>query len=134
MLIEALGMQFSQIAILRYGALGVVFQFVFIAATSLLLFFDRRWLFCLLQLLFFVLNAGLTTLTIWWGVDSYGIGFFLAALLASIAGWLLLTATFRDLNYLTFVGNNPSVRAAVQSRASRPGRGEAPPSVQSPAR
>ena len=34
LIVEALAMQFTQIAILRYGALGVVFQFVLIAATA----------------------------------------------------------------------------------------------------
>jgi len=116
MIVEALAMQFGQVAILRYGALGVVFQFIFIAATSVLLFFDRRRHYLAMQALFLALNAGLTQLSIVKGVDYYGIGFFLAALLASLAAWSLAAATFRDLNYLTFIGNNPSVGEAPGDR------------------
>ena len=112
LLVEALAMQFAQVAILRYGALGVVFQFIFIAATSILLFFDRRRLYLGLQALFLALNGGLTWATIKLGVDYYGIGFFLAALIASLVAWSFAAATFRDLNYLTFIGNNPSVGEA----------------------
>jgi polysaccharide biosynthesis protein PelG len=111
-IVEVLAMQFSQIAILRFGALGVVFQFIYIAATSVLLFFDRRRLFLALQLLFLVLNAGLAYVSIRLGVDYYGAGFFLATLLASGVAWWLASATFKQLNYLTFIGNNPSVGAA----------------------
>ena len=112
-LVEALAMQFSQVAILRYGALGVVFQFIYIAATSVLLFFDRRRLFLGLQLLFFALNAGLTAVSIKLGVDYYGVGFFLATLIGSFVAWWLAASTFKSLNYLTFIGNNPSVQAAM---------------------
>jgi polysaccharide biosynthesis protein PelG len=48
-IIETLNLQFRQIAILRYGALGSVFHFIFIAATSMVVFFDRRALYCGLQ-------------------------------------------------------------------------------------
>ena len=41
-IVDILNLQFRQIAILRYGALGALFQFILIAASSVLLFFDRR--------------------------------------------------------------------------------------------
>ena len=116
LIVEALAMQFSQIAILRYGALGVVFQFIYIAATSVLLFFDRRRLFLGLQIMFLVLNAGLTAVSIRLGVDYYGVGFFLATVSTSCVAWWLAAATFQSLNYLTFIGNNPSVQAGVSGR------------------
>ena len=63
LIIDALGLQFQQIAILRYGALGAVFQFIFIACTSMLLFFDRRRLYLGLQVLFLTLNVLLTDIS-----------------------------------------------------------------------
>ena len=46
------------------------------------------------------------------GVDYYGAGFFLATLVTALASWWLATSTFAKLNYLTFIGNNPSVAAS----------------------
>jgi len=118
-LVELLNLQFRQIAILRYGALGSVFQFVFIAATSLLLFFDRRKVFLALQLLFFAANLALSVWTVEAGEDYYGVGYFLACLIASGAAYVFAERTLARLNFLTFIGNNPSIRAAV-SAAQRP--------------
>jgi polysaccharide biosynthesis protein PelG len=113
---SALNLQFRQIAILRFGALGAVFQFVFIAGTAILLFFDRRRLYLKLQMLFFFLSAGLTMLSIRLGEDFYGSGYFLACLIASLVAYMLATSTFKNLNFLTFIGNNPSVLASTGGR------------------
>ena len=121
-IIEILNLQFRQIAILRYGALGSVFQFIFIAATSMIVFFDRRSHYCALQMLFFVLNFSLTVLTISWGEDYYGVGYFLAAFISSAVAIVVADRTFARLNYLTFIGNNPSIygaRRTVRERFAR---------------
>lgn len=115
-IVEALGLQFRQIAILRYGALGSVFQFVFIASVSLLLFFDRRRTYLAAQVLYLALNAGLSMLSLWLGEDYYGTGFFAAALISAVVAFRLADLTFERLNFLTFIGNNPSVRAASNVR------------------
>jgi len=119
-IIDFLNLQFRQIAILRYGALGSVFQFVFIAATSILLFFDRRRTFIALQLMFLGLNLGLSLATVAVGEDTYGIGYFLACALSGFTAYILADRTFRNLNYLTFIGNNPSVKAATSTPRRRP--------------
>ena len=111
-IVESLNLQFRQIAILRYGALGSVFQFIFIAATSMIVFFDRRKIYCALQALFLVLNLALSMLTVAWGEDYYGVGYFAAALVSSAVALVIAERTFARLNYLTFIGNNPSVTAA----------------------
>ena len=116
LLVEALGLRFSQISILRYGSLGAVFQFIFIACTSMLLFFDRRYLYLWHQVLFLVLNTGFTLATIALGEDFYGVGYFLAAFLVAASAFFFANATFERLNFLTFLGNNPSVRASVSLR------------------
>jgi len=103
MMIEVLRLQFRQIPILQFGAIGASFQFVFMACTSLLLFFDRQWTYLLLQLLFLGLNAGLTWLTLQFGIDYYGFGFLLASLVCSLSGVVALVTSFNGLNYHTFM-------------------------------
>lgn len=119
-IVDLLNLQYRQIAILRYGAIGSVFQFIFIATTAMLLFFDRRRLFLVLQLTFLALNLGLTMWTVSAGEDYYGVGYFLACLISSFIAYVMAERTFTNLNYLTFIGNNPSVREAASSAAARP--------------
>ena len=116
LIIAALGLQFRQVAILRYGALGAVFQFIFIACSAMLLFFDRRPLYLALQCGFFVLMSGLTLVSVYLGPDTYGAGYFLACLVSGFLAYLLADRTFSNLNYLTFVGNNPSIQASSSER------------------
>lgn len=109
LIVNVLGLQFRQIATLRFGALGVVFQFVFIACSAVLVFFDRRRLYLGVQVLFLVASAGLTMLTLRLGEDFHGVGYFLACLIASMVAYRFADVTFDRLNYLTFIGNNPSI-------------------------
>lgn len=111
-IVDVLNLQFRQIAILRYGALGTVFLFIFIAATSMVVFFDRRRLYCALQMLFCGLNFALTALTASWGEDYYGVGYFAAAFVSAAVAIVIAERTFEKLNYLTFIGNNPSIAGA----------------------
>ena len=115
-IIEALGLQFRQVSILRYGALGAVFQFIFIACSAMLLFFDRRRTYLRVQLLFFGAMAGFTLITLAVGEEYHGVGYFAACLLSAFVAYRLADRTFGDLNYLTFIGNNPSVAASTSLR------------------
>jgi polysaccharide biosynthesis protein PelG len=115
-IINALGLQYRQIAILRYGTLGAVFQFIFIAATSVILFFDRRYLYMALQVLFLLLTGGLTWLSLRLGEDYYGVGYFAASFVAAAVAYRCADRTFTNLNFLTFIGNNPSIQASLSAR------------------
>lgn len=119
LIVELLNLQFQQISILRYGAIGAVFQFVFISSTSMLLFFDRRRLYLALQAIFLVLNGGLTLLTVHLGETYFGVGYFAACLIASMFAYLAADRTFERLNFLTFLGNNPSIHEATQTAVRR---------------
>lgn len=110
--IGSLGLQFRQISILRYGALGAVFQFVFIACSAMLLFFDRRRMYLAMQVLLLALVAGLTLLSLRLGPEFYGVGYFLACLIGGFVAYLIADRTFANLNFLTFIGNNPSIEPA----------------------
>ncbi|MGE0767179.1 MAG: exopolysaccharide Pel transporter PelG [Hyphomicrobiaceae bacterium] len=117
-LIEALGLQFRQVSILRYGALGSVFQFIFIACSAVLLFFDRRRTYLRVQLLFLVAMAATTFASLQLGEEFQGVGYFAACLISAFVAYRLADRTFADLNYLTFIGNNPSVVASSGRRRS----------------
>lgn len=119
LIVELLNLQFQQISILRYGALGAVFQFIFISSTSMLLFFDRRRLYLALQSLFLVLNAGFTLLSVYLGETYFGVGYFAACLAASLVAYFAADRTFERLNFLTFLGNNPSILEATQAAGRR---------------
>lgn len=118
-LIEALGLQFRQVSILRYGALGAVFQFIFIACSAMLLFFDRRRTYLRVQVLFMAAMALLTYASVELGEEYQGVGYFAACLLSAFVAYRLADRTFADLNYLTFIGNNPSVVASSAHRKPR---------------
>lgn len=119
LIVELLNLQFQQISILRYGALGAVFQFIFISSTSMLLFFDRRRFYLAMQVVFLSLNAGLTLLSVHLGEAYFGVGYFSACLIASFVAYLAADRTFEQLNFLTFLGNNPSIIESTQSAARR---------------
>ena len=113
MLVSALNLQFRQIAILRFGALAAVFQFIFIASTSFLLFFDRRSLYLALQCVFLALNLTFTIASVALGEEFYGVGYFAACLVSSLVAYIAATKTFTNLNFLTFLGNNPSIEPST---------------------
>lgn len=104
LIIEATALQYSQVSILRLCAIGVLFQFLFIAASSLLLFFARHLEFFLLQALFAVTNAACTWATLAIGPESYGFGLLLAAVISGVAAYCILCRVVSQIDYFTFVG------------------------------
>jgi polysaccharide biosynthesis protein PelG len=116
-LVDLLDMQFRQVGILRLGLIGAVFQFLFITCSSLILYFDRRTMFLVLQAIFLALNAGLTFMLIPLGFNYLGLGFLAAAVISALIAYLALARTLFRLEYLTFIANNPAVR--IRTRAAR---------------
>ncbi len=116
-LIDVLDMQFRQVGTLRMGVIGAAFQFLFITCSSLTLYFDRRAVFLLLQLLFLVLNGGLTFALLRFGQSYLGLGFLSASVISALVAYLTLARTLWRLEYLTFIANNPAVR--IRRRAAK---------------
>jgi polysaccharide biosynthesis protein PelG len=114
-LIDQLDMQFRQAGILRMGVIGAAFQFLFITCSSLTLYFDRRVVFLFLQLLFLILNAGLTLALLAFGASYLGLGFLAASVISALVAYLALARTLWRLEYLTFIANNPAVRIRTQA-------------------
>jgi uncharacterized membrane protein len=116
-LVEVLDMQFRQVGMLRLGLIGAVFQFLFITCSSLTLYFDRRQMFLVLQLIYLALNAGVTFLLLPLGFNYLGLGFLIASAISALIAYLALARTLFRLEYLTFIANNPAVR--IRRRAAR---------------
>jgi polysaccharide biosynthesis protein PelG len=109
------GLQFQQVGILRLGALAALFQFAFLAASTLLLFFERHSQFLFLQALFLLLQGGLTLITVNLGTTYYGLGSLIACVACGILALAMLEHTMRNLTFITFVFN--AVRAdATEAR------------------
>ncbi len=110
-IIELLGMQFRQVGVLRLGVVAASFQFLFMTCSSLTLYFDRRMVFLALQIIYLVLNFGLTIASLILGMNYLGLGFLFASVIAAAAAYLALAGTLYRLDYLTFIANNPAVRS-----------------------
>ena len=109
-LVDLLDMQFRQVGMLRLGVIGAGFQFLFITCSALTLYFDRRAVFLLLQLVFLVLNGWLTFALLALGPNYLGLGFLAASAISALIAYLALAKTLHRLEYLTFIANNPAVR------------------------
>lgn len=102
MLIPIIGLQYEQIGIFRLGVLAVFFQFMFVVATSILLFLDRQAAFLFLQIVFFVAQVVFTTLSINLGPEYFGFGHLLACTVSAFLAMGFLEWTLRKVVYLTF--------------------------------
>ena len=103
LVIDLFSMQYRQTAIFRFGVIGALFQFMFLAASSLLLFFNRSNWFFGLQMIFLVLNASLAVWSIWMGEDYYGFGYLIACAISAFAAFIALQIALEDLDAHTFL-------------------------------
>ena len=94
---------FSSVGVLRLCAMAVLFQLIFLAATSLLLFFARYRAYCLLQVLFLALTALGTTINLHFDPSVYGFGLLVAAVFSGAAAYVVVCRAVGDLDYLTFI-------------------------------
>ncbi|MCG6114055.1 MAG: exopolysaccharide Pel transporter PelG [Mesorhizobium sp.] len=118
-LVSMVGLQFQQAGILRLGAVAALFQFQFLACSSLLLFFEQHGRFLALQILFFVCQAAFTLASIWLGPQYFGFGHLMACAVAGYAAFEVLDRTFRKLDYLTFSAALRQKKPTEQRQAPR---------------
>ncbi|WP_431859081.1 exopolysaccharide Pel transporter PelG [Azospirillum sp.] len=109
-IVSALGLNYTQIGMFRFGTLGAFFQVLFMFTTIILAYFDLRLRNLFVQVFYLAANAGLTLLFSEFGFAWYGYGYFLASLLAFALAYLMAADALRRLPYIAFVANNPSVR------------------------
>ncbi len=111
-IIEMMQFRFHQLAMLRWGCIGMAFYFLFIASASLLVFFERYAWFAGLHISFLLSCGLLTHISLAWGIDYLGIGFMFASAFCGLFSFLILDRTLRDLEFITFIVNN-AARSAV---------------------
>lgn len=103
LIVEAAELQYAQVSILRLCTIAVLFQFLFLAASSLLIFFERHREFLFLQAMFATLSAVTTFLTVEIGPLSYGFGLLVASVVSGITAHMVLTNVVRNIDYYTFI-------------------------------
>lgn len=105
-----LNMFYVQLSIFRLGALGSFFQVLLLFATIILSYFDCRKMIMWIFIFYFFSNVILTLLTLQYGFEYYGYGFFLASALSFFLAASLLANHVRKLPYHAFITNNNSVK------------------------
>ncbi|MFI0845988.1 exopolysaccharide Pel transporter PelG [Mesorhizobium sp. IMUNJ 23232] len=101
-LVPIVGLQYHQLGIFRLGILAVFFQFMFVAATSIVLFLDRQARFLTLQLIFFTAQVGFTLMTIVLGQEYFGYGHLLACAFSAFLAMAVLDRTLGNVVFLSF--------------------------------
>lgn len=101
-LVGFVGLHFSQVGILRLGLIAGLFQFLFFACGTILVFVERHGAFLALQVLFLVLQISLTRLTLVGDADYLGFGHLAACALSALAAVWVLDRSLARLTFLTF--------------------------------
>jgi uncharacterized membrane protein len=101
-IIDIAGLRYEDTGLLRVGAIGAGFHFLFLACLALLLFFDRREEFCQLGACHFSLNSTFTAATLLAGPEYYGLGYLAAAVVSSLIAFAAVDRSVRELTYFTF--------------------------------
>lgn len=99
---DVLGFRWQQVGILRLGALGSFFQFVFVSISVLLLFLQRPRAFFMIAAFALIMTVLGTLATIMLGPQYYGYGFLAAMALSAIAAVMTLDHALTNLERLVF--------------------------------
>jgi uncharacterized membrane protein len=109
-IIDLLGMRYSQIGILKFGIAATVFHFIFLACSAIILFLDLRTTYFTLQILFFTLNATMTIFSLMLGPAYLGYGYLVACCISGAIAYIVMTSSLRRIDYHTFVASIPKNR------------------------
>ena len=101
-IVDFAGLRFEDTGLLRVGAIGAGFHFLFLACLALLLFFERNEEFCQLGACHFILNSTFTAATLLMGTQYYGLGYLAAAVTSSLIAFAAVERSVRQLTYFTF--------------------------------
>lgn len=109
-LFELLGLNFLQIGIFRYGVLGALFHVLTMFLLILLSYFDNRKAGLIISLLFLVLNAISTWISMRAGFEYYGYGYFISSTIVFVIAAVTIAHYVRNLPYHAFITTNSSIR------------------------
>jgi uncharacterized membrane protein len=107
---DMLNINFEQLGMFRIGTLGALFHVMFLGASIIISYFDKRMAMLKLQALFLVTNGVLTWVFLQFGFPFYGYGYFLSATTAFLASFIVIARFVGDLPYHTFIVDNTSAR------------------------
>ncbi len=82
---------------------GALLQLGFMSVLAVLYYLDRRSKAMWLSLLFFLLNASLSLLSIYMGPEMYGYGYAVSLLISFTISLIVLQQTMKRLDYETFM-------------------------------
>ncbi|WP_248795834.1 exopolysaccharide Pel transporter PelG [Pseudomonas sp. MWU13-2105] len=102
-LLEWLGMSSYYLPLFYIDLIGVSIQVVFMAILNVFFYLDKRAIVLELCLLFVVLNAALTLLSLYLGPSFFGYGFTFSLLACVLLGLARLSTALDDLEYETFM-------------------------------
>ena len=103
LILPGLGLRFEQVAVFRFALFGAAFHLVFIVSTAMLLFLDRRRDFAAMQVLFFILNGGLTALFAYFGREYLGYGYLIASVISAMVAFNVTAIGLSDLCRHVFI-------------------------------
>ena len=87
----------------KYGVIGAYLQILFLVLNIVLLYFKQAKQAMINYGIFFILNAGLSFLSLRAGIQFYGMGYLISCLVTLIISFVALNNTLGNLNYLTFM-------------------------------
>ncbi|HDY98019.1 MAG TPA: histidine kinase [Pseudomonas sabulinigri] len=102
-LFDLLGMSPYYLPLFYIDLIGVSVQVVFMALLNIFFYLDKRAVVLRLCVLFVVLNALLTLLSLYLGPSFFGYGFTLSLVICVVAGLLQLSSALDSLEYDTFM-------------------------------
>lgn len=102
-LLTKLGISNHYLPLFYVDLIGVSVQVVFMALLNVFFYLDKRALALELCVLFVLLNAGLTLLTLYLGPTFFGYGFTVSLVICALLGVFRLTDVLKKLEYRTFM-------------------------------
>ncbi len=106
---ELINVNNKQIGIYRMGVLGAFFHVLMLFEIIILSYFDCRKRVMWISILYFVLNALLTTITMQWGFPYYGYGYLLSSMIVFVVTSIVMFRYVQKLPYHAFITNNNSI-------------------------
>ena len=104
-----------QLSMFRLGTLGAFFHVLLLFATVILSYFDCRRSTMLIYLFFLGTNILFTVISLDYGFQYYGYGYFLSALLSFALSVFVLFQHTRKLPYHAFITNNVSIQSEIKT-------------------
>ena len=106
---EAININNKQIGIFRMATLGAFFHVLTLFEMIILSYFDCRKRVMWLSLIYLLLNAILTIVTMQWGFPYYGYGYLLSSMIVFVLTSVVLFKYIHKLPYHAFITNNNSI-------------------------